>query len=248
MRLVVLTLVGFFMFQSAAGEAVAQEVLPQPVVVESTTDVQLGPPEELGPVPENPYRHSGSVDFGIFVDSLDLSSLDLTFADTEVEALDGLSLDSSIFRSLVTGGVSLNFGGRLWQVLRFPELRITLGGGSFDRGRFPIRGSEFSIRPDTLFFCRIELAAGLQYRLGRVTPFAMVRGSVAGYIFDVHVDHRQLGGLGSETVSDSSWELATDVGLSIELIRQLELGLAWRHTWIGPPSDGGMVTLTVNTN
>jgi hypothetical protein len=229
--------------------AAVAETLPPPVVVESTSDIQLGQPVLLEPEPERPHRHSFASDIGIFVDSLDLSDVDLTFSGAEIDALNGSSLDASAFRSLVTGGVSFGFGGRLWQVLRFPELRFTLGGASFDIGSVPLsRGDAgLSVGSDSLFLYRIELGAGLQYRLGPVTPFVMVRGSWAGYVFDVHVSHRELGSLGGETVSGGAWEVATDAGLGIELADSFELGLAWRHTWVGCPSDGVMLTLSVDT-
>lgn len=231
----------------APGEAAAQDG-QGPIVVTATPDIQLGEPEHLGP---DRYRHSTAVDLGMFVDVLDLEALELRFDDPGIELLDGAGLDSSIFRTLVTGGVSLNVGGRLWQVLRFPEVRLTLGGASFeDRPYVPVgpAGSGLSARPTSLFFCRIELGAGLQYRIGPVAPFVMVRGAYAIYSFDVDVRHEDLGSLGTESAAGGAWELATDVGVSVEVTPNLELGLSWRHTWIGATGDGAMLTLTANTN
>lgn len=233
----------------APRRADAQE-LPQPAVVNTSSEFQLGLPEDLPPEPENPYRSSIGIDLGIFVDVLDLSDLELSFDGAEIQAINGLSFDSSPFQTTTSGGVSFGLGGRLWQIFRFPEFRLTIGGASFEDMeslRLGRRDSGFSVQPQSLFFCRIELATGLQYRIGPVTPYALVRGSYASYSFDLSIRHDQLGELGFESASGHAWEVATDVGVSVDVIDHLELGLAWRHTWIGVPSDGVMLTLTASS-
>ncbi len=220
---------------------------PSEYVIDTTSEVQLGQPFDTEPSISAYYPHQYSVDFAGFVDALDLGSLDLQFGETGIAALSGLSLGNAPFRSVTTGGITLNMAPRLWSILRFPELRMTLGGGSFDLPFMPVAGApgRLSVRPESLFIFRLEVAAGLQYQLGPVVPYVLARCGLAYYSITNTVSHDRLGELGTEYAEAATFEAALDVGVNFRIHDNIEVGAAWRHQLYGADGDGLMFSLTV---
>lgn len=219
---------------------------PSEYVLESRRDVVLGQPFDVEPEARGRYEHEASIDFAGFVDALDLGSLDMQFGETSVAALSGLSLGSAPFRSVTAGGLSLNLAPRLWSILRFPELRLTLAGGSFDLPFMQVAGApgSLAVQPESLFLFRLEVAGGLQWELGPVVPYVLARCGLAYYSITSSVRHDDIGDIGTEYAEAATFEAALDVGVNFRVHENIEIGAAWRHQLYGPAGDGVSFSLT----
>lgn len=221
-------------------------VTPSEYVVESQREVALGQPFDVEPESSVPSRHEYLVDFSGFAEVLDLGPLSLDFSEPSVAALSGLSLGNAPFRSVSVGGISLNLAPRLWRLLRFPELRMTLAGGSFDLPYMSVAGAPrgLSVRPESLFLFRLEVAGGVQWQFGPVAPYVLARCGLAYYSVTNSVRHDDLGDLGAASAEAAAFEAALDIGVNFRIHENIEIGAAWRHQLYGPEGDGISFTLS----
>ncbi|MCZ7684235.1 MAG: hypothetical protein M5U28_37830 [Sandaracinaceae bacterium] len=74
-------------------------------------------------------------------------------------------------------------------------------------------------------------------------PYVMGRAAVGGAIVDVAVRDQRLGGLGTEHVDAVTLELGIEAGIGFRLTPGLELGLAFRGSFLGNQSLGMLLTL-----
>ncbi len=192
---------------------------------------------------------SGYSGLGMWVEQMNLTTLGMSLSRPEVEALEGVRLDAQWegnipLQQAVLGGAGLHVGMRAHGYLRGPELRIMLGGGDIGGDWAPapgVEGLELSVQ--SVFLVRLEAAMGVQVPLGPVVPYVMGRAAVGGAIVDVAVRDQRLGGLGTEHVDAVTLELGVEAGIGFRLSPGLELGLAFRGSFLGNQSLGMLLTL-----
>ncbi len=187
----------------------------------------------------------------LWFDDLHLEGLDWRFDDPEVAALAGREVDPNGERGgrgrTLAWGVAFGHSLEPTRWLRLPEVRLYLGGASIDGPwhRPEGEGDGLEVRASGVFVAKLELAGGLQYRLGPVIPFAIGRVGLAGYFTSVEVREGSLGALGEEIVCDGGFELGFELGMSVPVGDFLRLHAAWRRTVVGPAGDGLMLGLTI---
>lgn len=192
---------------------------------------------------------SGYSGLGMWFEQMNLATLGMTLSRPEVEALEGVRLDAQWegnipLQQAVLGGAGLHVGMRAHGFLRGPEIRLMLGGGDIDGGWAPapgVEGLELSIQ--SVFLVRLEAAMGVQVPLGPVVPYVMGRAAVGGAIVDVAVRDQRLGRLGTEHVDAVTLELGVEAGVGFRLTPGLELGVAFRGSFLGTQSLGMLLTL-----
>lgn len=192
----------------------------------------------------------GYVAFGIWLESMDLSSLDLQISSPEIEALDGTRLSpdwagNAPLHAATVGGAAIAFGMRAERYIRGPELRLFFGGSNGEGPwvAAPSGPDGLTLSVQSSFMIRAEIAAGLQVPLGPITPYVLGRASAGAAWIDVAVRDPRLGGLGTETVEASLLELGIEAGIEIHPNDDgLVVGAAFRGSFLGTPSLGGMVT------
>ncbi len=234
-----------------AAPTVAAPTVPTSTVAAPTAAVTAPTPEEE----DDDEEPRLALSVGLIVDALDLRGLDLDFHDPEIAALQGLRLSPNFagrdaLESHVVGGASIGVGMRSLGILRGPELRIQLGGGSQEgsAAQHPLLGA-----PDGLtaaithsFFVRLETALGLEADLGPVLLYVVGRGAVGGIWIDMAVHDRALGRLGSETLDAALLELGAEAGIEIRLGDDLpRLSAAARGSFLGTPMWGGTLSLVM---
>jgi hypothetical protein len=193
----------------------------------------------------------GYAAFGLWAEQIDLSRLDLQLRSPEIEALAGTQLPAdwagnAPLRETIAGGASVAIGMRAARYLRGPELRVLFGGSDGEGPWAPSPGG-----PDGLalavrgsFMIRFEAALGLQLPLGPVTPYVLGRAGAGAAWIDVAVSDPRLGNLGTETVETSMLELGIEAGIEIRPNDDgLVVGAAFRGSFLGTPSLGGMLTV-----
>ncbi|HJL14894.1 MAG TPA: hypothetical protein RMH99_04520 [Sandaracinaceae bacterium LLY-WYZ-13_1] len=186
---------------------------------------------------------------GIWADALDLRGLDLTFDDPEIAALDGVRLSpgwagNAPLAAHVAGGARLDLGMRAEGILRGPELRLYVGGGQTDGPFHALPGDPdgLSMAVRSSFLVRLETAMGLQVELGPVVPYVLAKASVGGIVLDVAVRDDRLGELGTESVDAPLLELGVEAGVGLRPLPGVEVDLAFRGSFVGTPSYGGVVS------
>lgn len=242
------------------GEAPVVVLVPAPEVVERPAvaperPVVIEPAPLPRPVVEEPAHEETSNDAQAFVglsgwaEQMNLSGLGLTLAAPEVQALSGVQLSSDwagmgALRSPTVGGIALAVGMRAQQFIRGPELRFYLGGGDVSGPWAPapgVEGMELAVQSVLVF--RAEVALGVQLPLGPVTPYVLGIASVGGAWIDLGVRDARLGELGTETVDALMLQLGIEAGLAFQIAPEVELGAAFRGSFLGVESYGGVVTL-----
>lgn len=210
------------------------------------------PPVVVAPPPEPRADEDpeivGFSSLGLFVEGMDLRTLDLTLRDPEVQALDGVRLDSSFtgydrLSEQVTGGVTLGIGMRAAGFLRGPEVRLSVGGGEIDGEWGPAIGGPpgMDLRITSMWFLRAELAIGVQLPLGPVTPYVQAIASIGGAFVDVDLRDERLGRLGGETIESELFGAGLEAGVDVELEEGIAMGFAFRGNFVGTPSFGGLL-------
>ncbi len=220
------------------------EAVEAPPSTTASTSAPSAPVETTGE-PEI----TGYSGLGMWMEQMNLGSVGLTLARPEVEALTGVQLGrdwagNQALSGALLGGASLNVGMRAHGFLRGPELRLMVGGGDVGGDWAPapgVDGLELSVQ--SVLLVRLEAAIGLQVPLGPVVPYVMGRAAVGGAIVDVAVRDARLGGLGTEHVDATVLELGIEAGVGFRLAPGLEMGVAFRGSFLGAESLGGMLTL-----
>jgi len=222
------------------GDARVAPMPPAPPLVAAPT-----PPP--APVAEEEPEVVGYSSLGFFIDGMDLSGLDLTIRDPEVQALGGLRLDSRFagvdaLGETVVGGATLAIGMRAVEFLRGPEIRLSVGGGEIDGPWGPAIGGPpgIELRLTSFGFLRAELAIGVQLPLGPVTPYVQAIGSVGVAFIDVDIQDERLGRLGGETIESELFGAGLEAGVDVEIEDGISLGFAFRGNFVGAPSLGGL--------
>ncbi|MEM9191651.1 MAG: hypothetical protein AAGF12_20935 [Myxococcota bacterium] len=228
---------------------VVVEVPPSPVVVPGPVIVEVVDPDRpphshihvtVTEEVEEPRLLGWSGLWG-FVESADLVGLDFELDDPEVAILDGLRLGSEhqALDNATIGGVSIGTAFEATEWLRVPEIRISLGGAALNGAFRPVGEIDgVAVRPESLFFLRAELGAGLYHRVGPFVPYLHGRIGVGGYFLDVEVRDRGLGAIGSETAIAGAFEAGFEAGLDVAVGRHFRARAAYRNTALGVPSHG----------
>lgn len=223
-----------------------------PPVVREDVPVPATPPVVIEPDAPEEQTDDGMLNYGAlggWAEQMNLSQLGLTFGDPEIRALRGVHLDASwagnrALAGQTLGGVVLT-SGRHWDgFFRGPEARFYVGGAEINGPWAAAPGADgFELQIQSAIVFRAEVALGLQLPLGPVTPYVMGRGAVGGAWIDVGVRDARLGELGTETLDAVMLELGIEAGATIRLGAGLELGAAFRGSFLGVESYGGVVTL-----
>lgn len=191
------------------------------------------------------------VGYSAWVEQMRLDQVHLTLSTPEIAAVRGLELrqgwaGAAALRDQVVGGGSLAIGMRAYQYIRGPELRLMVGGGETNGpwAATDIEGIDVNVRSIVMF--RAELAAGVQLPLGPVVPYVLGRAAVMAASLDVGVREARLGELGVENVGFESFELGMEAGLGFRVLPGIEIGLAFRASFLGTETMGGMLTLGID--
>ena len=232
----------------------ATEMESSYVVADSPSCALDGQPLPCGtpftPTPAVADPTEGWFELALFLEAVDLSGVELSFTSPEVRALAGVSLTErwggrqTLSDSLV-GGLSLGWSARIARFLRGPGLRVQIGGGELDRSAaVSSQAPDFELAAQSILFLRAEVAFGLQLPLGEFTPYLMGIASVGVGFLDVSVQHRELGRLGTETLTTYLLGAGLEAGLDFALEDGVALGLAARVNLAGNPSGGAAIQLT----
>lgn len=233
---------------------------PPPQAVAAPPAPAPTPPAPPAPAPsapvvaqddEEPELWSG---FGIWTEGMDLRSLRLEMGDPEIRALDGLELTpdwagNAPLAAHVVGGLMVNVGMRAVGFVRGPELRIYLGGGSVQDGPWMAAPGHdtLELQVGSSFVFRLETAFGVQAELGPVVPYLVARAAMGGAWIDVNVRDSRLGEIGTETVDGLLLELGLEAGIGLRPTEGVEVGFAFRGTFVGAPSYGGVVSVSFSS-
>lgn len=203
------------------------------------------------PEPHDDDEVQGYVAFGLWLESMDLSGLDLSMRSPEIVALAGTHLSrdwvgNAPLRRATVGGASIALGMRAGRYFRGPELRVLFGGsdaeGPWAAAPSGPDGLTLSVR--SAFMVRVEAAMGLQLPLGPVTPYVLGRAAAGAAWVDVAVEDARLGALGTETVEAEVLELGIEAGIEVHPSDDgFIMGFAFRGSFLGTPSLGGMITV-----
>lgn len=237
------------------GEVPVVVVVPVDGPVEETAErPQLPAPPSPAPPPraivapapeEEPEEElQGWVAFGGWAEGLELSSLDFDLSSPEVSALAGTRIGpgQGLGNSTV-GGVMFGFGMRAEGILRMPELRVLIGGGDTGGSWTRVDGSSLEVQTRGVFVIQLEAAAGLQVELGPVVPYVLGRASIGGAFLDVNVRDDRLGELGTEHPDALLLQAGIEAGVEVRAGDGLAISGAFRGSFAGTPSYGGVVTL-----
>jgi opacity protein-like surface antigen len=205
-------------------------------------------PIVAAPQPEEEDEPAAYVGLTLWGEQMNLSGSELTFRAPEVQAVTGLVLGTDwagqeALREQSLGGLSLAIGMRGFEFLRGPELRLMFGGGEMDGDYLPTTQEGIDVALQGALTFRLEAAIGLQVPLGPVVPYVLARAAVGAVWLDVGVRDARLGELGTETLDMTTLELGMEAGLGFRVCEGVELGLAFRGTFLGNESLGGMVSL-----
>lgn len=240
----------------ALAQTLAVDVAAPPPAASPALEIVAQPPPAVAPAsapiaaaPERDDKIGGYSAFMLWGEQMNLSGSALTFRNPEIQAVTGLVLDpewagQAALREQALGGVGLAVGMRGFEYLRGPELRLMVGGGSMDGDVYmPTTQEGIDVALQAVTFLRLEAAVGLQLPLGPVVPYVLARAAVGGAWIDVGVRDARLGKLGTETLDMTTLELGIEAGLGIRVIEGLEVGLAFRGSFLGNESLGGVITL-----
>ncbi len=243
----------------AAAQTLAVDVEPPPAVSSAPLAIVAQPPVIAPPAPSSapivaaPQREendelAGYSGLMLWGEQMNLSGSALTFRNPEIQAVSGLVLDAewagqAALREQTLGGMGIAIGMRGFEYLRGPELRLMFGGGEMDGVYRPTTMEGIDVALESAFTFRVEAAVGLQVPLGPVVPYLLARAAVGAVWLDVGVRDARLGELGTETLDMTTLELGIETGLGFRLGEGFEMGVAFRGSFLGNESLGGLVTL-----
>ena len=226
-------------------ETAAEDPAPRAVFYED-----VPPPSHVTPAPtvETPEPRDEDLQgwsaFGAWAEGMDLSSLDFDLSQPEITALAGTQLGPAQGLGTSTvGGVLIGLGLRTEGILRAPELRLILGGGDTGGAWTRVDGSSLEVQTRGLFIVQVEAAMGVQVELGPVVPYVLARASVGGAFLDVNVRDDRLGRLGTEHADALLLQAGIEAGVEIHTHDGLVVGGAFRGSFAGTPSYGGVLSL-----
>lgn len=174
-----------------------------------------------------------------------LGELTFDFGDrSEIAGLNGTRLH--VPDRVNVGGFGFGVGYRPLPWLRLPEIRFRLGGGDAQSAWAPMAGSPgLEARANSVIVGAVELVAGFEVPLRKVTPF--LRGYASAGFARVRADvrHPDLGALGSERVMDGWLGAGVEAGFTVMFHERLGLTMAYRHGLYGPETSGAFLSLSV---
>ena len=230
------------------------------VVVQQSVVVNVGPaqsppramssPEPTAEPAPTPFEPAVALEFGGLGERADFGGLGFTFdgPDGVAAVVRALRVDPSGTGDahVILGGVSIAVSGRPQPWLRGPELRLSLGGGSFDGRTLTPAGApnDVSLALGSVLVFRLEGAFGVQHSFGPLGFFALGRIGWGAYFVSARTQEARLGDLGEETLSAHRAELGTTVGVSLLLGGVWRLEAAWRRTFTGATGDGLLLGLS----
>ena len=227
------------------------EILPQQPV--AAPIVAAPPAPSSAPIAAAPQRDesdelAGYSGLMLWGEQMNLSGSELTFRNPEIQAVTGLVLDAewagqAALREQSLGGIGVAVGMRGFEYLRGPELRLMFGGGEMDGAYVPTTMEGIDVALESAFTFRLEAAVGLQIPLGPVVPYVLARAAVGAVWLDVGVRDARLGELGTETLDMTTLELGIEAGMGFRLCEGFEMGVAFRGSFLGNESLGGVLTL-----
>jgi|GEM_PF-5986675 len=235
--------------------ATTPAVVVQQSVVLNVAPAQSPPcavssPEPTAEPAEAPFEPAVALEFAGLGERADFGGIGFTFDEPDGVAavVRELRVDpSGLGDGRVTlGGVSIAISGRPQRWLRGPELRLSLGSGSFDGRTLTPAGApnDVSLALGRVLAFRLEGAFGVQHSFGPVGFFALGRIGWGAYFVSARTQEARLGDLGEETLSAHRAELGTTVGVSLLLGGVWRLEAAWRRTFTGATGDGVLVGLS----
>ena len=229
------------------------------VVVQQSVVVHVAPappqsvaaPTEPTPAPADPeFEPSVAFEFGGLVERADFGGIGFTFDSPAGVAavVRALHVDLSGLGDarVMLSGASIAISGRPQPWLRGPEVRLSLGSGSFDDRLLTPAGAPngVSLALGNVLAFRLEGAFGVQHDFGPLGFFAVGRIGWGAYFVSARTQEVRLGDLGEETLSAHRAELGTTVGVSLLLGGVWHLEAAWRRTFTGATGDGLLVGLS----
>lgn len=236
--------------EDPAPRAVFYEDVPyEDVPYENVPYENVPPPSHVTPATvETPEPRDEDLQgwsaFGAWAEGMDLSSLDFDLSHPEITALAGTQLGPAQGLGTSTvGGVLIGLGLRTEGILRAPELRLILGGGDTGGAWTRVDGSSLEVQTRGLFIVQVEAAMGVQVELGPVVPYVLARASVGGAFLDVNVRDDRLGRLGTEHADALLLQAGIEAGVEIHTHDGLVVGGAFRGSFAGTPSYGGVLSL-----
>lgn len=226
----------------------ARIVVQQSVVVNATPAVAPPAGTVVVEPEEEPFEPAVAFEIGGFGDRVDLSGIGFTFdtPDSVPAVVRDLRIELAGDAPLTLGGASFAISGRPQPWPRGPELRISLGGGSFGgRPLVPVGApNDVSLSVGSVFVFRLEGAFGLQHSFGPIGFYALGRIGWGAYFVSARTQEARLGDLGEDTLSAHVAELGTTVGVSVLLGGGWHLEAAWRRTFTGATGDGLLIGLS----
>jgi hypothetical protein len=221
-------------------------VVTDPVVVHDVVEVHHHHPVDYYDTEEvDDFEEMVWMSALLSFDALDLGSLDLVFEDSEVASLDGQTLGGTDGLEALRIGGGFTVGGEFNEWFRGAELRLAIGGGQLDGAVVPASDGALDVRAESFLSLHAELAAGIHHRFGPFVPFLMGRIGWAAYFVDVAVESPGLGALGTETVSEGTFEAGIETGMAIELDESIRASIAYRGTFVGVPAHGAVLGIAL---
>lgn len=230
--------------RDATGEPTACTATP--VTVEATVTSYDVPstPAPVPPLPSEPgpsfFEHSrertlGYVGWELAFDVVSLEALRFTQAGPERASEAAREAGVQPPGETVLAGATLIAGVRPVPWLRLPELRLTFGGGDYERrlASWSDGTQEADASLESVFFLRAEVAAGIELPMGDVAIYALGHVAIAGYFLDARLSHATAGDLGTAQLAEDAWELGWTAGIAGHLGQGVYLSAAYRHVHTG---------------
>jgi hypothetical protein len=233
---------------------------PAPVTVEATVtsyDVPATPaPAPAAPSEPGPsfFEHSrertlGYVGWELAFDVVSLGALRFTQAGPERAGEMAREAGVRPPGETVLAGATLLVGVRPVPWLRLPELRLSFGGGDYERRLATwsdgTRQGDASL--ESLFFLRAEVAAGVELPMGDVAIYALGHVAIAGYFLDARLTHAT-GDLGTAQLAEDAWELGWTAGIAGHLGGGVYLSAAYRHVHTGAEGHSLRFAISVDVD
>ena len=217
----------------------------EPVEVFVAHLVDPVPEPQPEPDEEEEIRSVGT--FGFWGAGMRPGDLRFELDNTEIQALDGVRFPSAAIPSRSNaGGFAFGVGMRPVSWMRVPEIRIAFGGGNVQSLWTALPDQpDLEVAFERMWQLRIEALAGVEYDIGRITPFVRGWAALAIYGGRVKARHAELGNLGTETVGEVRGELGIEAGMNIRLGGPVGLMLAYRRGLLGATAHGAMIGFSI---
>ncbi len=185
------------------------------------------------PPPEGDEGDDGAsvASYTVWGSGFRLGALRFRFDDAVVSGVNGSPLQVPDRANL--GGLSFGGGYRPTSWLRLPEVRLRFGGGGASGSWAPM-GAGLEARSTRFFVGAIDLVAGFEHALGRVTPF--LRGYFTAGFATVRAEirHADLGALGTERVRRGWLGAGVEAGFIVRVGDVAGIHVAYRGGLWGP--------------